>query len=112
MGEETKQLYSTIIQVANYFLEKTMFLGLQFDIEQLQEHNPSFEELAKLARFLAKNIHSLAEGESLSVQAVAIDAHQASYFMERLALGITLGDQSIIEEARTQLDKMPFIMYT
>lgn len=110
MSDDLRELYAYIIKFANFFLDKTV--GLQFDIRTLQEHNPSFDEVANIARLVATNIELLAERDSFDSQSIAIDSKQIAYLMGQIASGITQGDKGMVEQARSQLDKMPFLMYS
>ena len=103
--EEIQRLYQSVFRVANHFLEQASM----FTIAELDEHNPSYEELAKIARFLASNIHSLAQMGEWDEERIALNAMQAVRLMERIAIAITWQNQEDLQEALGELDAMAFI---
>ncbi|MFV0597648.1 hypothetical protein [Shewanella sp.] len=105
MTDKIEQLYQTVFKVANHFLTQASM----FTIAELDEHNPSYEELAKIARLLAGNIQSLAQMGQWEEERIALNALQAARLMERIAQAITKRSEEDLTVALDELNAMPFI---
>tara|TARA_R110002033_G_scaffold124195_2_gene166334 strand:+ start:10078 stop:10392 length:315 start_codon:yes stop_codon:yes gene_type:complete len=103
--DQIEQLYQIVFKVANRFLKQASM----FSIAELDEHNPSYEELAKIARLLAGNIQSLAQMGQWSEERIALNALQAARLMERIAQAITKQSEEDLSDALRELEAMTFI---
>jgi len=99
---QAQELYFKILQVANRFLRNAR----QFEVSVLQDHNPSYEELAKIMKHIAGIVHNLMDDVD------PMTAHQAleyAMIMEKMALAINEGNQHELDSLTNALDKKPFI---
>ncbi|MBS4153538.1 hypothetical protein [Cobetia sp. MC34] len=99
--DDAKSLYLKILEVGNLFLRNAQ----QFEISELQGHNPSYDELAKIMRHVAGIIHGLVD------EIDPMMAHQAIEYtsiMEKMALAIVAGDQNELDQQAKALYEKPF----
>ncbi len=103
--DNIEALYQSVFKVANHFLKQASM----FTIAELDEHNPSYEELAKITRLLAGNIQSLAQMGQWGEERIALNALQAARLMERIAQAITRQSDDDLQAALGELDLLTFI---
>lgn len=96
------QLYSKILQTANRFLRNAQ----QFEISELQNHEPTYDEVAKILRQVSGIVHGLVDDIDPMM------AHQAIEYtsiMEKMAVAIHNSDQEELNSLTKRLDEKPFI---
>jgi hypothetical protein len=102
MDDFAKELYFKILEVANLFLRNAQ----QFEISVLKDHDPSYEELAKIMRQVSSIVHGLVDDIDPMM------AHQAIEYtsiMEKMALAIRNDDEKELRRLVEQLDRKPFL---
>lgn len=101
--DEVVELHYLVVQVANYFLKQVS----RFSIEELQEHDdPTYEDVARDSRLIAKVLKEISAIGIYSEERLAENALQAALFMERMAIAISSEDQSALDAASNDLQKM------
>lgn len=102
--EFARELYDKVLRSANYFLTNAK----RFEIRILQDHKPSYEEVAKIMRQLADMVHELMDDVDPHM------AHQAIEYttiMEQMALAIREENREKLDELTRTLDAKPFVAY-
>lgn len=100
--DEAQELYEKILQVANYFLKNAK----TFEIHVLRDHNPTYEELAKIMHQLSGIIHELADDFDPMLSQKAADY---VYIMTKMGIAIRDSDKVGLRNLTEELDKKPFL---
>jgi hypothetical protein len=87
----TREVYVRVLHIVEFFLKNAMHLS----IADLQNHDPSIEELAKDVRKLSFVLRILVE--DCEDENMAINALQCCIEMERLARAVRSGNESDLE---------------
>lgn len=104
--EEVQTLYLSVFKVAKHFLSQSK----AFTISELCQHNdPTYDEVANIARILASLISHIASNGGWDEERIALNARQAALLMEQMALAISKQDDKALKEAASQLEQMSFI---
>lgn len=104
--DDIQKLYHAVFRVAKHFLDQSK----RFTIAELKQHDePTYEEVAQLARELAALIGALAATGGWDEERVALNARQAATHMEQMAIAIVLQDSEKLASAASSLEKMDFI---
>ena len=101
-GEMAAKLYARILETANLFLRNANM----FEISALQDHDPSYEELAKIMSQLADIIGKLIEDEEPMLAQKSIDYVT---LMMNMALAIRNDQPKRLSQLADELNKKPFM---
>jgi len=101
-GEQAQELYEKILTAANMFLRNAKL----FEMRALQDHDPSYVELAKIMTQLAGIITTLIDDEDPLLAQKATDYVT---LMMKMSLAIRNGDDIGLKSLTAELDKKPFI---
>lgn len=99
---KAQKLYEDILKVANKFLRNAKL----FEISVLQDHNPTYEELAQIMHQIGKLIYDLSSDTD------PLLAHKATEYariMSEMAVAIKNSDQETLSELVEELDQKPFM---
>jgi hypothetical protein len=99
---DAQALYELILATANRFLRNAKM----FEISILQDHNPTYEELANIMHRLAKLVYDMVDDVDPMM------AHKAAEYvqiMTDMAIAITADDDVKLQSLITELDNKPFI---
>lgn len=97
-----QKMYLRILEVANVFLRNAQ----RFEVAELQDHNPSYHELAKIMKQVAGMIHDLVDEID---PMMAYQAIEYASLMEKIALAIVAGDQDELDRNTQALYEKPFL---
>jgi len=100
--EDAQKVYEDILQTANQFLRNAQL----FEIHILRDHNPSYEELARIMHQLATIVIELAVDLDPMLGQKAVDY---ATIMEKMGLAIRNNDKITLSEQVKLLDKKPFV---
>lgn len=103
MNGETRELYSKILEFANYFLVSAK----RYEIRELQNFDPSFEELAEIMTELGRLVYDLVFEQ---------DPHLASQsedyvlLMKNMAVAIGKDDKPELTRLINELEGKSFVL--
>jgi inactivated superfamily I helicase len=95
------ELYEMILQTANRFLRNANM----FELSALRDHNPSYDEIAKIMKELAKTITDLADEFDPMLGQKAIDYANC---MHQMALAIRKDNEVELSNLVANLQSKPF----
>ena len=103
----TDEIYQYLFKTANHILEQSNL----FTISELAQHNdPTYEEVAKIANYLAGIISQFAEDAGdWSSERIALNARQAALHIAEMASAISERNIENLNLARNRLDQLTFI---
>jgi hypothetical protein len=104
MDLDIRDLYQRLFKVANLFLNMTMCLS----IAELKCHDPSVEEIARLATLLSKIMNQLVDND-YSDERISINAAQAAHLMRQIAIAVRKDDQELLNRSVGELEKLDFV---
>lgn len=94
----TRDVYVRVLAIIEFFLKNAAHLSLA----ELQNYDPSLEQLAKDVHNLAIILRALASG--CEDESMAINAIQCCFHMERLAAAVRAEDDSELEQIFRSLE--------
>jgi predicted urease superfamily metal-dependent hydrolase len=100
--DDAQKLYELILETANKFLRNARM----FEMHVLRDHNPTYEELAKIMHQVSTVIFELADDVDPMLSQKAADY---AFIMKRMGKAITDNDDKLLEELAEELDKKPFL---
>jgi len=100
--DEVQDLYYKVLNVANNFLRNAKM----FEISILKDHNPSYEELAKIMQQLANIIHELVDDIDPKL---AYNAIEYSSIMGKMGIAIKEENEAELASLVEELDRKPFL---
>jgi len=98
--DEAQELYELILTRANQFLRNARM----FEIKVLQDHNPTYEELAKIMHKVAALIYELADDED---PMLAQKSAEYVFIMQKMAIAIREGQQDKLLELAEEMGRKP-----
>ena len=98
--EDALELYHLVLKVSNKFLRNANM----FEIRELQDHNPTYAELAKIIRGVARLIIELADSED---PMLGQKASEYANLMTDMAQAIGDDDNKRLKECVTELNQKP-----
>ena len=102
MDRNVQDLYYKILQVANNFLRNAKM----FEISVLRDHNPTYEELAKIMQQVATLVHELADDFD---PIMAYNAFEYASMMGKMGVAIRDENEAELRALVDELDKKPFL---
>ncbi len=100
------ELYETIFRVSRHFLNQSK----KHSIFELKQHNePTYEEIARMAKDLAGVMDMLADIGDWDESRMALNAKQASIHMSEMAEAIEKGCEDTLENARQKLEGLALL---
>ncbi len=100
--DDAQKLYEKILEVANLFLINAQ----RFEIRVLRDHNPTYEELAKIMHQLTLVIYDLADDID---PMLAQKANDYVYIMRNMSIAIKEENKVLLGELTEELDQKPFL---
>lgn len=100
--QSARDLYAHVLQTANRFLRNARM----FEISILQDHNPSYAELAEIMRKVGSLIYDIISDIDPLLAQKAFDYVR---FMTDMSIAITQDDQGSLDRLVAELDKMSFL---
>ncbi len=98
--DDAQELYELILETANKFLKNAKM----FEMHVLRDHNPTYEELAKIMHQVSVIIFELADDEDPMLSQKAADY---AFIMKRMGKAITDDDDKLLKELTDELEKKP-----
>jgi predicted urease superfamily metal-dependent hydrolase len=98
--DDAQELYELILETANKFLKNAKM----FEMHVLRDHNPTYEELAKIMHQVSVMIFELADDEDPMLSQKAADY---AFIMKRMGKAITDDDDKLLKELTDELEKKP-----
>ena len=98
--EDALDLYHRVVRVANQFLRNAKM----FELAELQDHNPTYEELAKIMVVLSSLISDLADDDDPMLGQKAKDY---ANIMTEMAQAIADKNEDRLSECVIELDRKP-----
>lgn len=102
LESDAHEFYERILHTANQFL----LAAKTFEINVLQDFNPSFEELAKIMEVIADAVNAVMIDDNPLLAQKAIEY---AYIMQKMALAIRNDDEISLSKLTEELDKKPFV---
>lgn len=99
---DAQNLYEDILKTANQFLRNAQL----FEIQVLQDHNPSYKELAEIMGMVAHIIFELADDID---PMLAQKANDYVYLMRNMAIAIVDDDSVKLNTLVGELNAKPFL---
>ena len=100
------EMYQIVFNIARHFIEQSKL----YSIEELLEHNdPTYEEIAKNTKALAKLMESVADLGGWNEERIALNAKQSAIYMSQMAIAIVQNNENDLKIARSHLESITFI---
>lgn len=98
--DDAQELYELILETANKFLKNAKM----FEMHVLRDHNPTYEELARIMHQVSAMIFELADDED---PMLSQKAAEYAFIMKRMGKAITDDDDKLLKELTDELEKKP-----
>jgi len=99
---DAQRLYEVILQTANKFLRNAKM----FEIHILKDHDPTYEELAKIMHTVGSLVYDLSSDEDPLMAQKAVEYVR---IMTDMAIAIRNNDPNALSKLTAELDMKPFI---
>lgn len=99
---QAQRLYELILEVANNFLRNARM----FEISVLQDHNPSYEELAEIMHRVGTLVYDLSNDHD---PMLAHKAVEYARIMAEMAVAIKNSQQEKLSKLTEELGQKPFM---
>lgn len=100
------EMYQMVFKIAQHFIRQSK----NYSIEELLTHDdPTYENIAKETKTIAKLMESLAELGGWNEERSSLNVKQAAIYMSQMAIAIVEVNEKDLKEARLHLEKITFI---